>query len=233
MSGILYLTPVVLGDVNPSLSIPAALPSLLNKLKYFIVEDPKGARRALRQSGFTADFETVEMQVLNEHTSVNDLGEFLKPLRNGESVALLSDAGCPAIADPGAALIQMAHKEGIEVKPLTGPSSILLALMGSGFNGQHFTFQGYLPKDRAERQKKIIAMERSANNGITQIFIETPYRNNKLLEELIFSLDKNTMLCLACDLTLQTEEIICCSIKEWNNKKPDFDKRPAVFLIGK
>ncbi len=231
--GTLYLIPSLLGDLADPALLPAAFPTLLNSLDTFICESEKSARKSLRQGGFAGNIDKTVFLLLNEHTPPADVRGILEPLLNGKNTGLLSDAGSPVIADPGAALIRLAHKEGITVVPLPGPSSVTLALMASGFNGQEFEFHGYLPKDEKERVNKIRQMEKAATDHITQIFIETPYRNNKLIAEILKTLGPSTQLCIACDLTLPSESILTMNISEWKKTELNYDKRPAVFLIGK
>lgn len=172
------------------------------------------------------------MQVLNEHTPFNELEGLLAPLLAGNDVGLLSEAGCPAVADPGAGLVRLAHQRNLRVVPLVGPSSILLALMASGLNGQRFVFRGYLPAERSKRVSKIVELERdSIARDQTQIFIETPYRNQKLLESLVFTCHDDTVLCIACNLTLASEYISTRTVREWRHSLPELNEKPAIFLL--
>ena len=176
----------------------------------------------------------LKLHELNKHTDIQELHSFLKSCRNGKNIGLISDAGCPGVADPGAEVVKIAHKQNIQVIPLVGPSSILLAMMSSGMNGQNFAFNGYLPIDKAERKSKIKQLERrSFEENQSQLFIETPYRNNSIIEDLSSTLNSDTRICVACDLTLPTEYIKTQTAKEWKHSKIDFHKRPAIFIIQK
>jgi len=231
--GSLYLIPSVLGATPPELTLPAGTLSVIGKLHHFIAEEASTARRFLRKAGYTAAFETTGLMVFNEHTDVSDLLPYLQPALDGEDIGLLSEAGVPCVADPGALIVEEAHCLGIKVIPLTGPSSIILALMSSGFNGQQFAFHGYLPIEKNARFRKIKELERIAKEtGQTQIFIETPYRNRQMLEALSEACNRQTRICIAVDLTLDSEWIAVKTAGEWRNKHPDIHKRPAVFLMS-
>lgn len=233
MTGNLYLIPNTLGDVPVVDVIPQTIGNLLNEIDVFIVEDARTARRFLKKAGYTHSLDTVVLHLLNEHTPVEQTKKYLDAALNGKNVGILSEAGNPCIADPGAIIVKLAHQKNIRVIPIVGPSSILLALIASGFNGQCFCFHGYLPKEKTERFKKIKSLEREAiQKNQTQLFIETPYRNNQLLQELIAGCDNSTKLCIACDLTLTTEFIKTKSISDWKKEIPELNKRPALFLIG-
>jgi 16S rRNA (cytidine1402-2'-O)-methyltransferase len=197
-------------------------------LRTFIVENPKPARRFLRAIGHPLPLPQIEMHVLDEHTQ--DIEPLLQLLMSGTECGLVSEAGCPAVADPGAALVRRAHAANIAVIPLVGPSSILLALMASGLDGQHFVFHGYLPADRAGRARRLGEIEGQAGSA-TQIFIETPYRNSALLQSILDGCRGDTLLCIAVDLTLPTALVATRAIAEWKKKPPDLDRRPAVFLL--
>lgn len=230
--GTLYLIPVALGGEQVRASLSDAALRVLPGLRHFIVEEPKSARRFLKAAGYPHPLATVEFETLNEHTRAAELPGLLAPLLKGSDCGLLSEAGCPAIADPGAALVRLAHEHGIRVVPLVGPSSVLLALMASGMNGQRFTFHGYLPVDKAQRRLKLLALERaSLQQDMTQIFIETPYRNRELLQALLETCRAATLLCLATDITLATESIRTQAIGAWKKKPPEINRRPTVFLI--
>lgn len=230
--GTLYLIPSVIGDGKPGTVLPAGTVGIITQLRHFIVEEASTARRLLRKAGYTADFEATTLSVFNEHSNSNDILPTLEPALTGHDIGLLSEAGVPCVADPGAAIVEAAHQLGIRVVPLTGPSSILLALMASGFNGQSFTFHGYLPIEKVERAKKIREIERSAREkDQTQIFIETPYRNRQLLAALAETCHGQTRICVAMDLTLPTEHISVMTAKEWKGEHPEIHKRPAVFLL--
>jgi 16S rRNA (cytidine1402-2'-O)-methyltransferase len=233
MPAILYLIPVTLGDSPVQDVVPSRPLEILRGLEHFIVEDLRSARRYLRKAGVTADFNSLHFYLLNEHSSERDLEEMLQVLMKGKSMGILSEAGVPAVADPGANLVAMAHSNGIRVVPLAGPSSILMALMASGMNGQSFRFHGYLPVKSPQRLSRIRQMEKAAYEaGETQIFMETPYRNMKLLEDLLNHCREETMLCVAADISLETEFIKTKAIREWRKEVPQLHKRPAVFLLN-
>lgn len=230
--GELYLIPNLLGEADPQLYFGTEVFTTIKKLTHFIVESEKNARRYLIKLGIQTPIDDLTFYLLNKHTEINDLATFVKPLTKGVHIGLISDAGCPGVADPGAEIVKLAHQQSIKVRPLVGPSSILLGLMASGFSGQSFSFHGYLPHDITLRNKQIKTLEsRAKNEKQTQLFIETPFRNDKLLDELIKTLHKDTMLCVAADLTLQTETIVSKSISEWKKNKHSFHKRPAIFLL--
>lgn len=229
----LYLIPAPLGTPD----IPALLPheqAQIAHLADFAVEAEKTARACLKHMGITRPIRELNLRPLNEHTPKADIPSLLQPLREGRDMGLLSEAGCPAVADPGAELVALVHAEGFEIKPLIGPSSILLALMASGANGQRFAFKGYLPSDHNGRQSSLKALEaRSRHENETQIFIETPYRNDALLTDAIALLQPDTRLCIACDLTLPTQQIISQTIRNWRSltNLPNLKKRPAIFVL--
>jgi len=231
-SGTLYLIPTPLGADDIAWTTPAAVRQCAAGLGHYIVEHPKTARQFLKQIGCILPLQEIRMQVLNEHTPFNELEGLLAPLLAGNDVGLLSEAGCPAVADPGAGLVRLAHQRNLRVVPLVGPSSILLALMASGLNGQRFVFRGYLPAERSKRVSKIIELERdSIARDQTQIFIETPYRNQKLLESLVFTCHDDTVLCIACNLTLASEYISTRTVREWRHSLPELNDKPAIFLL--
>ena len=232
MKGILYLIPTTLGGENWSDVIPAFVADTTRELKHFVVEDVRSARRYLSRLGMPVPIDTLNFELLNEHTLPQDVHKLLDPLMRGESVGLLSEAGVPAVADPGASLVSIAHTNGVKVVPLTGPSSIILSLMGSGLNGQNFAFVGYLPIKPNERIPRIKQLEqRSRDEKQTQLFIEAPYRNNQLFESLINTLNLETMLHVSCDLTLPSEFVVTRKVREWKEKMPDLHKRPSIFGI--
>ncbi|KIO49807.1 SAM-dependent methyltransferase [Nitrosospira sp. NpAV] len=231
-SGTLYLIPTLLGGGDIAWVIPAAVRQRIASLGHYVVEHPKTARQFLKQIGCILPLQQISMQVLNEHTRIKELANLLGPLLAGNDVGLLSEAGCPAVADPGAGLVRLAHQKNLRVVPLVGPSSILLALMASGLNGQRFAFHGYLPVEKNERISSIIELERnSIARDQTQIFIETPYRNQKLLESLVLTCRDDTVLCVACNLTLENEYISTRTIKEWKSALPDLNNKPTIFLL--
>ena len=227
----MYLIPCTLGEYEPSLVIPAPVLNLLRKLRVFVVEDIRSARRFLSAAGLRGHIGELEFHELNEHTrpeEVPGLAELFKK----EDVGLISEAGLPAVADPGAALVALCHEHGIQVVPLVGPSSLMLALMASGLNGQSFAFCGYLPAKSEERRSALRAVEkRSALENQTQILIETPYRNDSMLADMLAVLRPGTRLCIAADITLPTEFIRTRSIASWKRNPPTIGKRPCVFLI--
>lgn len=231
--GNLILIPSLLGEhENPKDFIMPFLSHTINSLDYFIVENVREARRFLRKAGYTKNFEEVHFEEINEHSDKSNISHFLKPILNGQNAGLISDAGCPGIADPGAEIIALAHKEGIRVIPLAGASSILMAMMASGMNGQNFAFNGYLPVKPNERSAKIKQFESmSKHQNQSQIFIETPYRNNQLMEDLLKQCHENTMLCIACDIMLSSEFIKTQTIKKWKKQLPNLHKRPCIFIL--
>lgn len=230
--GRLYLVPAPLGASDIEADLPPAVIKIVRGLRHFIVEHPKTARQILKRIGTDVPLQSLAMEVLDEHTSRDRLPELLAPVLRGEDIGLMSDAGCPAIADPGAPLVALAHQQGIRVCPLVGPSSILLALMSSGLEGQRFAFHGYLPTDREARPKRITELEReSLRRQQTQIFIETPYRNNALLADLLATLQSGTRLCVAVDLTLTNEAIRTLTVAQWRKLTLDLNRRLVVFLF--
>lgn len=231
MDTALYLLPVTLGDTAIEHVLPAYNKEIILQIKHFIVEDVRSARRFLKKVDRDIDIDGLAFYPLNKHTSPDAVSGYLKPLMEGYPMGVISEAGCPAIADPGADVVAMAQRKGLKVVPLVGPSSILMSLMASGFNGQSFAFQGYLPIEAGKRTKKLHEMERNIAAGQTQIFIETPYRNNRLIAELCSRLSGDLRLCVACDITGPTESIVTRSIKEWSKATYNYDKRPTIFLI--
>lgn len=230
--GNLYLFPTPLGDNAVNEVIPDFNIGIMMQLDIFIVEELRTARRFLRKSGYTRDFDTVTFHLLNEHTHPEELTSYLDEAMTGKNIGLLSEAGCPAIADPGAQIVSLAHEKNIRVIPLTGPSSIILSLMASGLNGQQFTFHGYLPAKPDERKLKIRELERiSLKQSHTQIFIEAPYRNKQMIDTLLETCNEHTLLCIASNITLPDESIHTKTIKEWRKSKPDQGKKPTVYLL--
>ena len=227
-----YLIPTLLGDDTKNRSIPPYNLSVIEELEYFCVENEKSARRFIKAVAPQKKQSELKIEILDKRTSPEEVSALLKPLKQGHSIGILSEAGMPGIADPGALLVKAAHQNGIEVVPLVGPSSIFLALASSGFNGQSFTFHGYLPIDKRERKSAIKNLESdSLKKSSAEIFIETPYRNNKMLEDLVATLNPNTSLCIACDITLPSEFIKSDIVKNWKNIKEDLHKRPAIFIV--
>jgi 16S rRNA (cytidine1402-2'-O)-methyltransferase len=229
--GTLYLLPTGLGGEVLPLLPPVTL-RVLSGLHCFIAENPKSARAFLKAAAYALPLQNIAMQTLDEHTPAARHADLLEPLENGTDCGLLSEAGCPAVADPGAGLVRAAHAAGIRVVPLVGPSALLLALMASGLNGQRFHFQGYLPVERAARASRLIELERASESGdVTQIFIEAPYRNDALLDAILGTCRGDTLLCVAADLTLASEEIRTLGVAQWKNAKPELNRRPTVFLL--
>lgn len=235
MSGkpILYLIPNTLGDSSLESVMPSELAVTIRSIKYFIVENVRNARRYLSKTGGMVIDELTFFE-LNKHTPKEEMSKFLEPLKDGFSIGIISEAGLPGIADPGADIVAMAHQKHCLVKPLVGPSSILLALIASGMNGQSFVFHGYLPIKPHERVKKLKQIEAvSERENQSQIFMETPYRNQKFLADILQTCNQNTRLCIAADITLSTEFIQTKTIGEWKKKIPDLQKRPTIFVLQK
>ncbi len=231
--GVLYLIPSSLGEDSLDSVWPAAHTSLINNLDIFIVENLRTARRFLRRAGLKKDFDQLRLHLVDKHHPEQDLLPVLDELANGQSIGLLSEAGCPGVADPGQELVAYAHRRRYRVKPLVGPSSILLALMASGLNGQHFSFHGYLPIDQAVREKKIKRLEAdSQRSAITQIFMEAPYRNNALAKSVLSCCQDNTLFSIAMNISKLNEYISTKTIGQWKREGlPDLHKRPAIFLL--
>lgn len=231
-TGKLYLIPTPLGDGSLDRILPSYNKEIVENINHFIAENEKTARRFIKQ--FLPDKKQSELKfhVLNKHTEAGEFYTFLEACEKGFDMGLLSEAGCPGVADPGARIVSMAHQKNIQVIPLVGPSSIILAMMASGMNGQNFSFIGYLPIDKNERKNSLKQIERiSSEQNQAQIFIETPYRNNKLLEDLKKHLHPQTRLCIACELTLPTEYIRTKTIGDWKKENPELHKKPAIFII--
>ncbi len=233
MTGILYLIPVPLGPTAPQDSLPTNVLGVIRPLTHFVVEQAKTARAFLKAAGTDAPLQALRLEELNEHTPDGALDSLLTPLRHGHDVGLLSEAGCPAVADPGANLVALAQQENIRVVPLIGPSSLLLALMASGLNGQRFAFQGYLPAKDADRSKALRNLEiESKKNRQTQLFIETPYRNRAMFDGILQTCQPTTRLSVATDLTLPGESVRTRTIGDWKKQSPpDIERRPTVFLL--
>lgn len=232
-TGRLYLIPVPLGQTPVDEVLPPAVSDCAKRLTHFVAENAKSARAFLKSLPCATPLQQIEITELSEHTPASALPGLLTPLLAGIDVGLISEAGCPAVADPGANLVALAHDQGIEVFPLVGPSSILLSLMGSGLSGQNFAFHGYLPAKDEPRKQKIRELEKdSRHEKRTQIFIETPYRNRQMLEALINACSAETRICVATDLTLPGESITTRTAKQWRRQEPpDIDRRPTVFLL--
>ncbi len=233
-NGTLYFIPVPLTeDTTPQQVLPAEVLTQIHQLQHFIVENEKTARHILAASGHPTPMRELHLYLLNKDTPTKELNALLQPLQKGLDVGLMSEAGCPGIADPGANLASLAHHKGFKVAPLIGPSSLLLSLMASGLNGQRFTFLGYLPAEKNERVKTIKGIEfDSKKQQATQLFIETPYRNQHVLEDLIATLQPQTRLCVACNVTGKDELIVTKTIADWKKATlPDLHKKPTVFLL--
>jgi 16S rRNA (cytidine1402-2'-O)-methyltransferase len=233
MTGTLYLIPVPLGPTAPQESLPANVLATILPLTHFVVEQAKTARAFLKAAGTALPLQELHLKELNEHTRDAELDHLLAPLRAGHDVGLLSEAGCPAVADPGANLVALAQKENIRVVPLIGPSSLLLALMASGLNGQRFAFQGYLPAKETERNKALHELEsESRKRQQTQLFIETPYRNRAMFDAILQTCQPGTRLSVATDLTLPGESVLTRTIQQWKKQTPpEIERRPTVFLL--
>lgn len=233
-NGRLYLIPTRLGDNAPLEVLPISVKKIIESVNDYIVENEKTARRFIKKISSGKSQASLNIHILNKYTQPGEIPAFLDACKMGKPVGLLSEAGCPGIADPGADVVKIAHENNIRVIPLVGPSSILLALMSSGMNGQNFTFNGYLPIDKGERKAKLKQLERlSSDQNQAQIFIETPYRNNKMLEDICTSLHKQTRVCVACDITLPTEYIRTKTVDAWKHETIDLHKRPTIFIIQK
>lgn len=231
-TGTLFLIPNVLGDTAPLEVIPMSVKKTIEDLRHFVFEKEKAGRAYVKRISPKVSQNNIEVFLLNKFTTQEELQDIVVPLKHGENIGLITDAGCPGVADPGADLVALVHQHNIRVVPLVGPSSILLAVMASGLNGQSFAFNGYLPIDKVERKKAIKQFEKKSSElQQTQVFIETPYRNNTLLEELCKSLRPETQLSVACDLTLPTEFIRTNTAANWQKNREDFLRRPAVFSI--
>ncbi|TFW71549.1 SAM-dependent methyltransferase [Methylotenera oryzisoli] len=231
-TGTLYFIPVTLGEDNITKVLPAEVVAIAQQLDEFVVENEKTARHFLSAIKHSKPIRDLLLKPLNEHTSDKELPALLNSLMAGKDVGLMSEAGCPGIADPGAKLAALAHQKGIRVTPLVGPSSILLSLMASGLNGQRFTFLGYLPSDKAARVIQLKEIEKRSKQQETQIFIETPYRNQHMLEDILNTCNGETRLCIACNISCSDELIITKRVKEWKTSVlPDLHKKPTVFLL--
>jgi 16S rRNA (cytidine1402-2'-O)-methyltransferase len=231
-TGTLFLIPSVIAENTAEKVLPSYVINLISTLDEFIVEDERTARRFLKSIGYARSLDSLILHTLNKHTDTSEIQTFINSLLSGKNVGLLSEAGCPCIADPGAVIVQLAHENNITVKPLVGPSSILLALIASGFNGQNFSFHGYLPIDKNQRIKKIKELEsKIKHEDQTQIFIETPFRNMQLLNDILNSCNSSTLLCIAADITGSSEFIETRTISEWKIKIPELNKRTVIFLL--
>jgi 16S rRNA (cytidine1402-2'-O)-methyltransferase len=231
VNGRIYLIPVTLGGDDYLKVIPEKVISLTRQLRFFIVEDIRSARRFLRLIDKEFPIDDSVFYELNEHTAESDIEHYLEPVSKGSDIGVLSEAGLPGIADPGAKIIALAHRKKITVIPLSGPSSILLALISSGLNGQNFTFNGYLPVKPSERIAKLRELEKKAGEGFAQIFMETPYRNQKMFESILATCKNDTLLCIAADISLPAESIITMRISEWKHELPALNDRLVVYIM--
>ena len=230
----LYLIPVTMGDTPIDKVLPKHNTDIINSLSFFIVENIRSARRFLKKCNSEIDIDALTFYELNKRTLSKDIASFLNPIKNGESAGVISEAGCPAIADPGADVVAIAQRNNYKVVPLVGPSSILMSLMASGFNGQNFAFNGYLAIGGKERERELKALEnRVYRENQTQIFMETPYRNNKMAEDILQHCKPQTKLCIAMNITCHNETIVTKKIGAWKGKLPDMHKQPCIFLIYK
>lgn len=232
--GKLYLIPTTLGENEPLEVLPLSVKKIVEQLQYFIVENEKTARRFIKRISPKKQQSSLHILVLDKYTDAFESKHYLDICFKGIDIGLLSEAGVPAIADPGASMVKLAHQLQLRVVPLVGPSSILLAMMASGMNGQNFAFNGYLPIDKVERKKAIKQLERKSKElNQSQLFIETPYRNSKMFASLLQTLTPGTQLCVAADISLASEFIKTMSVQEWKSKVPDLHKRPCIFIIHK
>lgn len=232
MEAALYLIPVTLGETPIEQVLPVYNSHIIRGIRHFIVEDVRTARRFLKKVDSQIDIDQLTFYPLNKHTSPESMADYLLPLKQGHSMGIISEAGCPAIADPGADVVAMAQRKRFKVVPLVGPSSIILSVMASGFNGQSFSFHGYLPIEPAERLKRLKSLEqRIYNDDQTQLFIETPYRNNKLINDILQHCRPQTKLCIAANITCENEFIQTRTVKEWKGKIPELSKIPCIFLL--
>lgn len=232
--GKLYLIPTTMGDCDPMDVLPQTIKRCVDLIDYYVVENDKTARKSIKLVNPEKKQSELKLFVLNKYTEAKDHQDFIKPLLEGKNMGLMSEAGCPGVADPGAVIVKLAHDKGIQVIPLVGPSSILLAMMASGMNGQSFTFNGYLPIDKGEKKSALKALEKlSSDKNQSQIFIETPYRNNKMLEDILQAINPETYLCIATDITLPTEYIKTKRAIAWKKETIDLKNRPTIFIIHK
>ena len=234
MSGVLYLIPNMLGEGSADRSFPPYNYSIIKKLGHFIVETPKNARQLLKKAGVPTPFDNIEFYELNEHTRDREALEMIKPLLAGHDMGLMSDAGYPVIADPGELVVSMAQQNNVKVVPLVGPSSMLMALAASGLNAEQFIFHGYLPVKSVFRQQKLRELDEDARrSGYTQIFMDTPYRNNAVLDDIMNTCHPLSYLCIASNISLQSEKIKTKTVEFWKKRKPDINKIPVIFLLGR
>ena len=230
-TGKIFLIPVTLGDEDYRKVIPEKVLEVTRSLRLFVVENIRSSRRYLRLIDKNFPIDETVFHELNEHTNESEIGQYLEPVLKGSDLGIMSEAGLPGIADPGAKLISIAHRKKIKVIPLTGPSSILMAIISSGLNGQNFTFNGYLPVKPADRASKLRELEKKSRDGYAQIFMETPYRNQRILESILSECSNETLLCIAMDITLPDESIRTMTISEWKKSRPSINDRLAVFIL--
>ncbi len=232
MEPVIYLIPNTLGSDDIREVIPAGIFGKIRTIRHFVVESERSARRFLVRAALDTPIDHLIFHVVDEHSRPPDIEQLISLIREQGKIGILSDAGLPGIADPGSDLVKLAHRQGIRVVPLTGPSSIFLALMASGLNGQNFAFNGYLPIKKPERIRKLKLLEaRSKSERQSQIFMETPYRNMSLVEDLLNQLQPETLLCIASDISLASESIRTQSIRQWKESAPDINKKPAIFIL--
>ncbi|WP_299216438.1 SAM-dependent methyltransferase [uncultured Dokdonia sp.] len=232
--GKLYLIPTTLGETSALEVIPLSVKKVIELVDHYIVENEKTARRSIKAISPGKSQPKLQIKLLNKYTDELELPSYLDPCFEGVSVGLLSEAGVPGIADPGADVVKIAHQKGIQVVPLVGPSSILMAMMSSGMNGQNFAFNGYIPIEQKQRKMELKRLEKlSFDTGQSQLFIETPYRNDKMLQDIVSSVHADTRICVACDITLPTEFILTKPASYWKENMPNLHKRPAIFIIHK
>ncbi|MFK8058893.1 MAG: SAM-dependent methyltransferase [Polaribacter sp.] len=234
MLGKLYLIPTTLGETEPLEVMPLSVKKVVEQIDYYIVENEKSARRFIKKISPKKSQPSLQLMLLDKYAEEIETTKYLDVCKEGINIGLLSEAGVPAVADPGASIVKMAHQNNIQVVPLVGPSSILMAMMSSGMNGQNFAFNGYLPIDKSDRKRAIKDLEKlSKDKNQSQIFIETPYRNEKMFADLKAALTPTTNLCIAADITLPTEYIKTMEMKDWKHQQPDLHKKPAIFIIHK
>lgn len=232
--GKLYLIPTTLGETSALEVLPISVKKVVELVDHYIVENEKAARRSIKAISASKSQPSLQLNFLNKFTEASEIPGYLEPCLQGIHMGLLSDAGVPGVADPGAEVVKIAHQKGIQVVPLVGPSSILMAMMASGMNGQNFAFNGYLPIEQKQRKMELKRLEKlSHDTGQSQLFIETPYRNDKMLQDIVNALHSETQVCVACDITLPTEYIATQSAARWKAEMPDLHKRPAIFIIHK
>ena len=232
--GKLYLIPTTLGETSALEVLPISVKKVVEMIDHYIVENEKAARRSIKAISSGKSQPSLQLNLLNKFTEASKIPSYLEPCMHGIPVGLLSDAGVPGVADPGAEVVKIAHSKGIKVVPLVGPSSILMAMMASGMNGQNFAFNGYLPIEQKQRKQELKRLEKLSHDaGQSQLFIETPYRNDKMLQDIVSAVHPETQVCVACDITLATEYIVTQSAANWKAAMPDLHKRPAIFIIHK